>query len=113
MTNPVSSTDRVFLRHFSMVIGFLILVMIGLIALAMHIYGNHPAPPRPEAQQEIAARIAPAGAGCLSDAPNAETDSAIKVAQIVINRVMYRFRFLAAGVRALLGPPRQPASRRA
>ena len=67
MTNPVSSTDRVFLRHFSMVIGFLILVMIGLIALAMHIYGNHPAPPRPEAQQEIAARIAPAGAVYAGD----------------------------------------------
>jgi cytochrome c5 len=67
VTNPVSSTDRVFLRHFSMVIGFLMLVMIGLIALAMHIYGSHPAPPRPEAQQEIAARIAPAGAVYAGD----------------------------------------------
>ena len=59
MSDTVSSTDKVFLRHFSMVIGFLALVMIGLILLAMHIYNNHPAPPRPEAQQEIAARIAP------------------------------------------------------
>ncbi|MBS0571095.1 MAG: cytochrome c5 family protein [Proteobacteria bacterium] len=42
-----------------MVIGFLVLVMLGLIALAMHIYADNPPPPRPEAQQEIAARIAP------------------------------------------------------
>ena len=67
MTNPVSSTDRVFLRHFSMVIGFLVLVMLGLIALAIHIYGDHPPPPRPEAEQEIAARIAPAGAVYAGD----------------------------------------------
>lgn len=67
MSDSVNSTDKVFLRHFSMVIGFLFLVMLGLITLAMHIYGDHPPPPRPEAQQEIAARIAPAGAVYAGD----------------------------------------------
>jgi len=59
VSDTVTNTDKVFLRHFSMVIGFLFLVMLGLIALAMHLYNEHPAPQRPEAQQEIAARIAP------------------------------------------------------
>ncbi|MGH8041771.1 MAG: c-type cytochrome, partial [Rudaea sp.] len=58
-TNPVSNTDKVFLRHFSMVIGFLVLVMFGLIGLAIHLYSKHPPPVRPEYQQEVNARIAP------------------------------------------------------
>jgi cytochrome c5 len=59
MSDSVNSTDKVFLRHFSMVIGFLFLVMLGLIGLAMHIYGNHPAATSPSADQSVQARIAP------------------------------------------------------
>lgn len=59
MSDTVNTTDKVFLRHFSMVIGFLFLVMLGLIVLATHIYGDHPPPQNPAAQQEVAARIAP------------------------------------------------------
>jgi len=59
MSDSVNSTDKVFLRHFSMVIGFLFLVMLSLILMAMHIYGKHPPPQRPDAQQEVASRIAP------------------------------------------------------
>lgn len=67
MTNPVSSTDKVFLRHFSMVIGFLVLVMLALIGLAMHLYSKHPPPTRPDATQEVATRIAPTGAVYAGD----------------------------------------------
>ena len=59
MSNPVSSTDKVFLRHFSMVIGFLFVVMLCLIGLGMTLYAHHPAPTNPEYVQEVQARIAP------------------------------------------------------
>jgi cytochrome c5 len=59
VTNPVTSTDRVFLRHFSMVIGFLALAMLCLIGLAMMLYARHPSPANPEYAQEVDARIAP------------------------------------------------------
>jgi len=61
VTNSITPTDRVFLRHFSMVIGFLFLVMLALIGLAMYLYALHPAPQNPERKQEIEARIAPVG----------------------------------------------------
>lgn len=59
MSNPVSSTDKVFLRHFSMVIGFLFVVMLCLIGLGMMLYAHHPAATNPEYVQEVQARIAP------------------------------------------------------
>jgi cytochrome c5 len=59
VTNPVSSTDRVFLRHFSMVIGFLLLVMFALQGLGWWLYSNNPPPENPKRQQELEARIAP------------------------------------------------------
>ncbi|HSR65075.1 MAG TPA: cytochrome c5 family protein, partial [Xanthomonadaceae bacterium] len=37
--------DLDFLKKFSMVIGFLVLVMFALIGLALYLYANHP-PPR-------------------------------------------------------------------
>jgi cytochrome c5 len=61
VTNPITPTDRVFLRHFSLVIGFLVLVMFGLMGLALHLYAHHPPPQNPERKQEIEARIAPVG----------------------------------------------------
>lgn len=67
MTNPITPTDRVFLRHFSMVIGFLVVVMIGLILFAMQIYAHHPPPRNPAEQEEVAARIAPVGAVYAGD----------------------------------------------
>ena len=50
-----------------MVIGFLVLVMLGLIALAMHLYSKHPPPARPDVTKEVAARIAPTGAVYAGD----------------------------------------------
>ncbi|MDR3389976.1 MAG: c-type cytochrome [Rudaea sp.] len=67
MSNPVNNTDKVFLKHFSMLIGFLILVMFALIGFAMHLYANHPPPQNPEYKQEIQARIAPVGGAYAGD----------------------------------------------
>jgi cytochrome c5 len=67
VTNPVTDSDRVFLKHFSMVIGFLVLVMFALIFLAMHIYADHPAATAPDAQKQTAERVAPVGAVYAGD----------------------------------------------
>jgi len=67
VSNPVNKTDQVFLKHFSMVIGFLVLVMFALIGLALHLYANHPPPVNPKYNEEIQARIAPVGASYAGD----------------------------------------------
>jgi cytochrome c5 len=67
VTNPVTDSDRVFLKHFSMVIGFLVLVMFALIFLAMHIYADHPAATAPDAQKQAVERVAPVGAVYAGD----------------------------------------------
>lgn len=67
MSNPVSNTDKVFLRHFSMLIGLLALVTFALMGLALHLYGAHPPPENPQHAQEIQARIAPVGAAYAGD----------------------------------------------
>jgi cytochrome c5 len=67
VTNPVTDSDRVFLKHFSMVIGFLVLVMFALIFLAMHIYAEHPAPVSPDAQRQTMERVTPVGAVYAGD----------------------------------------------
>ena len=67
MTNPVSPTDRVFLKHFSMMIGLLVLVMFSLIGLALYLYSYNPPPGNPQAQVQTEARIAPVGAVYAGD----------------------------------------------
>ncbi len=67
MTNPVSPTDRVFLKHFSMMIGFLVLVMFALIGLALYLYSFNPPPVNPEHKAEVEARVAPVGAVYAGD----------------------------------------------
>lgn len=67
MTNPVSPTDRVFLKHFSMMIGFLVLVMFALIGLALYLYSGHPPPGNPALKAEVEARVAPVGAVYAGD----------------------------------------------
>jgi cytochrome c5 len=61
VTNPVTDADRTFLKHFSQLIGFLVLVMFALILLAMHLYSQHPPPINPSHVEEVQARIAPVG----------------------------------------------------
>ena len=48
VTNPITPTDSVFLKHFAMLIGFLVIVALVLMALAAHIYGDHPPPQNPD-----------------------------------------------------------------
>ena len=67
MTNPVSPTDRVFLKHFSMVIGFLLLVMFALIGFAMYLYAHNPPPRSPAEKELVDARVAPVGAVYAGD----------------------------------------------
>ncbi len=59
MTNPVTDTDRTFLKHFSMVIGFLVLVMFFLIGVALYLYSKNPPPINPAHTEEVEQRIAP------------------------------------------------------
>ncbi|GAB2511337.1 c-type cytochrome [Pseudoxanthomonas sangjuensis] len=54
--------DLVFLKHFSMVIGFLVLVTLGLILFARHLHHALPPEVSPTAKQQTEARIAPVGA---------------------------------------------------
>jgi len=61
VTNPVTPTDRVFLKHFSMVIGFLVVVMFLLQGLGYYLYAHNPPAKNPQAGQEVQERIAPVG----------------------------------------------------
>jgi cytochrome c5 len=61
VSSPVVKTDMVFLKHFSMVIGGLLLIAILLGVLAAHIYGRHPPPMNPGAEQAVQQRMAPVG----------------------------------------------------
>lgn len=54
--------DLEFLKRFSMVIGFLALVTLGLILFASHINGSLQRDPDPAAKQRVLDRIAPVGA---------------------------------------------------
>ena len=67
MTNPVTPTDRVFLKHFSMMIGFLVLVMFALIGLALYLYSYNPPPKSPVEHAQTVERIAPVGATYAGD----------------------------------------------
>jgi cytochrome c5 len=85
VTNPVTPTDREFLKHFSMVIGFLVLVMFALIGLALHLYSHHPPPTSPAHVEEVQSRIAPVGGVYAGDtgraALQAAQDAAKKAAE--------------------------------
>jgi cytochrome c5 len=57
----VRNYDLDFLKHFSMVIGFLVLVTLGLILFAMHLHNTIPPEISPTALRNTDDRIAPAG----------------------------------------------------
>jgi cytochrome c5 len=59
---PVRHHDLVFLKHFSQVIGFLVLVTIALIGLGYYLNTKKLEEPNPAAQARLVARIQPAGA---------------------------------------------------
>lgn len=76
MTNPTTPTDSVFLRHFSMVIGFLVLVMFALIGFSLFLYSKHPPPQNPSHADEIQARIEPVGGVYAGDTGRAALEAA-------------------------------------
>ncbi|MEO7326351.1 MAG: c-type cytochrome [Dokdonella sp.] len=80
----MTPTDSVFLKHFAMLIGFLVIVALVLMALAAHIYGDHPPPQNPDKQTLVEQRIAPVGAVYAGDtgraAMQAAADAAAKAA---------------------------------
>ncbi len=84
MTNPITPTDSAFLKHFAMLIGFLVIVALVLMALAAHIYGDHPPPQNPDKQKLVEERISPVGAVYAGDtgraAMQAAADAAMKAA---------------------------------
>lgn len=59
MSGPISKSDQNFLRQFSMVIFFLVLVALVLIVLAWHIYSNAPRDHVSGAEQVTRERIEP------------------------------------------------------
>jgi cytochrome c5 len=81
VTNPVTPTDRVFLKHFSMVIGFLVLVMLLLQGLGYYLYSYNPPAKNPEAGKEVQQRIAPVGAVYAGDTGRAALVAAQEAAK--------------------------------
>lgn len=76
MSSPVTSTDRIFLKHFAMLIGFLVVVAILLMLLGAHIYADHPPEQSPKAAEAVTARVAPVGAVYAGDTGRAAMQAA-------------------------------------
>jgi cytochrome c5 len=80
VTNPVSKTDAVFLKHFAQLIAFLVAVAVVLIALAAYIYGKNPPEENPNAPKVLAERIAPVGGVYAGDTGRAAMQAAQEAA---------------------------------
>lgn len=80
MTNPVSKTDALFLKHFAQLIGFLMVVAMLLIALALYIYAKNPPEENPDQQKILAERIAPVGGVYAGDTGRAAMQAAQEAA---------------------------------
>jgi len=84
----VRAYDLAFLKRFSMVIAFLVLVALGLILFAHHLNGKVSYPSDPVAQQKTLERIAPVGAvyagatGAAEQAAAAAAAAAAAVANV-------------------------------
>lgn len=75
--------DLDFLKHFSMVIAFLMAVTLGLILFAVYLHGSLPQEVNPVEAKRTEERIAPAGAvfaGASGEAARAAADAAAKAA---------------------------------
>ena len=80
MTNPVTDADRTFLKHFSQLIGILVLVMFALIIVALYLYSKHPPPINPSHVEEVQQRIAPVGGVYAGDTGKAALAAAQEAA---------------------------------
>jgi cytochrome c5 len=81
VTNPITPTDRTFLRHFSALIAFLFVVMLALMGLALHLYANHPPAKNPDQVKLVDARIAPVGGVYAGDTGRAALVAAQEAAK--------------------------------
>ena len=81
MSSPVTPTDRIFLKHFAMLIGFLAVIALLLIALGAHIYANHPPEQSPKAAAAVSERVAPVGAVYAGDTGRAAMAAAQEAAK--------------------------------
>jgi len=81
VSNPVTSTDRTFLKHFAMLIGFLMLVAVVLLALGQYIYSKHPPEQSPKRAEVVSERIAPVGAVYAGDTGRAAMAAAQEAAK--------------------------------
>ena len=80
MTNPVTAADRTFLKHFSTLIGILVLVMFLLIGVALYLYSKNPPPTNPSHVEEVQQRIAPVGGVYAGDTGKAALAAAQEAA---------------------------------
>lgn len=80
MTNPVSRTDAVFLKHFAQLIAFLAVVAVLLITLASYIYHKNPPGQRPGQEKVAEQRIAPVGGVYAGDTGRAAMQAAQEAA---------------------------------
>jgi len=90
VSNPITKTDMVFLKHFSMLIGGLALFALLLGGLALHIYGEHPAPQSPDHGKDVEQRIAPVAGVYAGDTGRAAMLAAQEAArQAAASQVAY------------------------
>jgi cytochrome c5 len=75
VSSPVTNTDRIFLKHFAQLIGFLAVVAILLMGLGAYIYSKHPPEQSPKAGEATDARIAPVGAVYAGDTGRAAMEA--------------------------------------
>lgn len=80
MSNPVPKTDAVFLKHFAMLIAFLMGICVLLIALGSFIYSHHPAAENPARAKIAGERLAPVGAVYAGDTGRAAIEAAAAAA---------------------------------
>jgi cytochrome c5 len=90
VSNPISKTDAVFLKHFAMVISFLVLVALLLGALSLLIYARNPPPENPARAEILQQRIAPVGAVYAGDTGRAAMQAAqLAAAAAAASQVAY------------------------
>lgn len=73
--------DLVFLKHFSMVIGALAVLTLGLMGFAAWLHSLSPTNPEPVAQAKLESRIAPVGAVYAGDTGAAAMNAAAEAAR--------------------------------
>jgi len=81
VSNPVTSTDRIFLKHFAMLIGTLIFIAVVLYALGQFIYAKHPPEEAPNRAAIASERVAPIGAVYAGDTGRAAMVAAQEAAK--------------------------------